>query len=605
MTLPPELHAKLKNLPEQPGVYRFLNKKGTILYIGKAKSLKKRVNSYFIGIAKHSYRIQHLVENIADVAYTVVNTEVEALILENNLIKNHQPKYNILLKDGKTYPYLMITNERFPKIEVIRKKPESGTTYFGPYVNGGVMYTLLELFKDYIKIRNCNYNLSAENIQAGKFRACLEYQIGNCAAPCVGLQQEAEYNAQMEQVKHILRGNFKPVLDDLEKMMTQAASEYAFEKAELYRKKMEQIIAYRNKNRIVSEKLEDLEVLTVIAEEHLAVVNHFKVHNGAIIQTHSLEVKRNNNETEAEILAAAFGHLLSEEVRFYREIVMSHAPEDENIFADYSLTYPQKGDKKHLLELSLKNCRTLLEEKLYSQNFREKKRPNEVMMEELQKVLHLKQLPDHIECFDNSNFQGSFPVSAMVCFKEGKAAKKEYRHYNVKTVEGPNDFATMAEVVERRYSRLLAENQPLPKLIIIDGGKGQLSSAAEALKKLNLLDKIPMVGIAKRLEEIYSVNDSLPLHIDKKSSALILIQRMRDEAHRFGITFHRDKRSKAVNQRTHLSEIQGIGENTSKKLLDHFRSVTKIKAASETEIAEVIGKHKAGIVVAAIANGEI
>lgn len=605
MTLPPELQTKLKNLPEQPGVYRFLNKKGTILYIGKAKSLKKRVNSYFIGISKHSYRIQHLVENIADVAYTVVNTEVEALILESNLIKNHQPKYNILLKDGKGYPYLMITNERFPKIEVARQKTDNGATYFGPYVNSGVMYTLLELFKDYIKIRNCNYNLSEDNILSGKFRACLEYQIGNCAAPCVGLQKEAEYNRQMEYVKHILKGNFKPILDDLEKQMMQAASDYAFEKAELYRKKMEQVIAYRNKNRIVSEKLEDLEVLSVVAEEHLAVVNHFKVHNGAIIETHSLEVKRSNNETESEILVAAFGHLLSEGVEFYPEIVISHAPEEESLFANYSLTYPQKGDKKHLLELSFKNCRTLLEEKLYSQNFREKKRPNDVMMEELQKVLHLKHLPDHIECFDNSNFQGSFPVSAMVCFKDGKPAKKDYRHYNVKTVEGPNDFATMAEVVERRYTRLLAENQPLPKLIIIDGGKGQLSSAAEALKKLNLLDKIPMVGIAKRLEEIYSVNDPLPLHIDKKSSALILIQRLRDEAHRFGITFHRDKRSKAVNQRTHLSEIQGIGDNTAKKLLDHFRSVTKIKSASEDAIAEVIGKHKAGIVVAAIAKGEI
>lgn len=605
MSISPELQHKLRNLPEQPGVYRYLDKKEKILYIGKAKNLKKRVNSYFTGIAKHSYRILHLLENIHDVVYTITNTEIEALALENSLIKQYLPKYNILLKDGKTYPYICITNERFPRVFSVRQKTETNVQYFGPYVNPGAMYTILELVNGYVKLRNCTYNLSEENIKDGKFRVCLEYQVGNCAAPCVGKQSEEEYNVGIEQIRHILKGNLAPVVDNLEKNMLAAAENYEFEAAEVFRKKMEQVMAYRKKNTIVSDKLEDLEVFSVAAEEHLAIIHHFKIHNGSITQTHAWEHKRALEETESEILIGAFSQFWAEGEEIYKEIVVNVPIEDEALTEHFKFIVPKIGDKKHLLDLSLKNGKNLLHEKLYNQNFKEKKTPNVVMMEELKKALHLKEMPDHIECFDNSNFQGSFPISSMVVFKEGKPAKRDYRHYNVKTVEGPNDFATMEEVVTRRYTRQLAENQPLPKLIIIDGGKGQLSSAAKALKSLDLLDKIPMVGIAKRLEEIYSVGDSLPLYIDKKSPALILIQRCRDEAHRFGITFHRDKRSKGINQHTHLTEIDGIGEATAQQLLQHFKSVKKIKAATETQLAEIVGKHKAAIVIKAIAEGVI
>ncbi len=605
MDVSEHLQFKLKIMPDEPGVYRYFDKKGKLLYIGKAKSLKKRVSSYFVGINKHSYRIQHLVENIHDIEYTVTNTEIEALALENNLIKQYLPKYNILLKDGKTYPFICITNERFPRVFSVRQKTEANAQYFGPYVNPGAMYTILELVHGYIKLRNCSFNLSEENILAGKFKICLEYQVGNCAAPCVGLQKEDEYNKGIEYIRHILKGNLAPVLDNLEAKMQESAANWEFEKAELYRKKMEQVVAYRKKNTIVSEKLGDLEVLTILSEEGLAIVNHFKVHNGSIIATHTFEFSSKMEESDAEILAAALHQLRIETNEIYPEIVINVEIVDDFLKEIYTFTLPKIGDKKHLMNLSLKNCQSLIAEKLYSQNFREKKTPNIIMMEELQKVLHLKELPDHIECFDNSNFQGSFPVSSIVVFKNGKASKRDYRHFNVKTVEGPNDFATMEEAVERRYTRQLAENQPLPKLIIIDGGKGQLGAAAKSLEKLQLLDKIPMVGIAKRLEEIYSVGDPIPLHIDKKSAALILIQRCRDEAHRFGITFHRDKRSKGINQRTHLVEIEGIGESTANTLLTHFKSVKKIKAATEEELATVVGKHKAKIVKAAIENGEV
>ncbi|MBX7241701.1 MAG: excinuclease ABC subunit UvrC [Bacteroidia bacterium] len=596
---------KLRNLPDQPGVYRFLDKKEKILYIGKAKSLKKRVTSYFTGISKHSYRIMHLVKNIHDLVYTITNTEIEALSLENSLIKQHQPKYNILLKDGKTYPYICITNERFPRVFSARQKTEPDAQYFGPYVNPGVMYTILDLIKDYIRLRTCNYNLSEENIHSGKFRVCLEYQIGNCLGPCVGKQSEADYMKGIDQIKHILKGNFAVVLDQLEMQMLNAAEQYQFETAEKYRKKMEQVMAYRKKNTIVSDKLNDLEVFSVIMEESLALIHHFKIHNGTIIQTHTWEHKRNLEETEGEILSAAFSQWWAEEKDIYPEVIVNHLIEDENLTKHFQFVIPKIGDKKKLLDLSEKNAIALLKEKLYNQNFREKKTPNVVMMEELKKVLHLKELPDHIECFDNSNFQGSFPVSSMVVFRDGKPAKRDYRHFNVKTVEGPNDFATMEEVVERRYKRVLEENLPLPKLIIIDGGKGQLGAAVKAMEKVGIAGKVPVIGIAKRLEEIYSPGDSLPLHIDKKSAALILIQRCRDEAHRFGITFHRDKRSKGQNQRSFLTQIEGIGENTEKVLLQHFKSVKKIKSATESQLSEIVGKHKAGIILNAIQEGKI
>jgi len=583
---------KIRQLPHDPGVYRFLSKQGKILYIGKAKDLRKRVSSYFISQRAHSYRIKKLVERTSDINYTVTHSEVEALLLENNLIKNHQPKYNILLKDGKTYPYICVKNERFPRVFSTRQKTDDGSLYFGPYPSVSVMNDILKLIRGFVKLRTCNYHLSESNIHAGKFKRCLEYQIGNCAAPCEGLQSEEDYNEGIAQIKNILRGHLKPVLDYLEKQMNTASEDYAFEKAEFFRKKWERVKAYKRRSTVVSEKISRLDVLTILSEAHLALVNHFKIQEGAIIQTHAWEIKRNNQEEDKELLKAALDYLVAEEDDLADEIATNIDLKDEDWDHTIRVFVPQRGDKKHLVDLSLKNCKVLLTEKLYNQNFKKRKSHAEAMMEALQNELNLKNLPDHIECFDNSNFQGSAPVASVVVFKNGKAAKKDYRHFNIKTVSGPNDFASMKEVVRRRYKRLLEEEQPLPKLVVIDGGKGQLSSAAEALSELDLVDSLPVIGIAKRLEEIYKLGDSVPLHIDKKSPALQLIQQLRNEAHRFAITFHRKKRSKAVGQRSRLTEIEGIGPQTEQKLLKTFRSVKKIQEASEEDIIAVIGKKK-------------
>ncbi|MDW3651109.1 MAG: excinuclease ABC subunit UvrC [Bacteroidia bacterium] len=597
---------KVKNLPQAPGVYRFLNKSGKILYIGKAKDLRKRVSSYFMSGRKHSYRIQHLVERIEDLAYTLTNSEIEALLLENNLIKTHQPRYNILLKDGKTYPYICIKNERFPRVFSTRNRIKDGSQYFGPYPSVTNMKTMLRLIRDFVKIRTCNYHLTDANIQAGKFKKCLEFQIGNCKAPCEGLQSEEDYMEGIDQVKHILRGNLGPVLRKLEEQMQAAAGNYEFEKAELFKKRWERLRAYKRRSRVVSSSVNDLEVITILVEQHLAVVNHFKVQNGAIVQTHSFEFKQKNQETAEEILMAGMAQMLADqEQEFFTDWVANIDLSSAAIPEGINWSIPQKGDKKHLIELSLKNCKALLTEKLYTQTFKKRRSQAEIMVDELQKELRMTEPPDHIECFDNSNFQGSSPVASCVVFKNGKPSKRDYRHFKIKTVEGPDDFASMEEIVERRYKRLLHENQPLPKLILIDGGKGQLSSAANSLRKLGLIDKIPIIGIAKRLEEIYRVGDSIPLHIDKKSPALYLLQQLRNEAHRFAITLHRNLRSKADGQRSKLTKIKGIGSKAEQEILQTFKSVKKLKAASQKELEAKLGKHRAMLVLKAIEEGVI
>lgn len=605
MKIKQEVLDKVRNLPENPGVYRFLNKKGKIIYIGKAKHLKKRVSSYFVSSRQHSYRIQHLVRNIDDISYTVTNSEVEALLLENNLIKTHQPRYNILLKDGKTYPYICIKNERFPRVFPTRNKISDGSTYYGPYPSVTAMKTILELIRGFIKLRTCNFNLTEANIRAGKFKVCLEYQIGNCAGPCEGKMTEQEYMEGIDQIKNILKGKLSPVLQHLQTNMMEAAENYEFERAEFLKKRIEKVQAYKRKSTVVSEKINDLEVLAIDSEQHLSVVNHFKVQDGAIVQTHSWEIKRNHQEEDGEILLATLGYLISEDEDLFPEIITNIPLDEENLPEGFSNTIPQIGDKKHLVDLSLKNCKALLLEKLYKQNFKQRKTAEDRMMEELQQELRMEKLPDHIECFDNSNFQGSSPVASVVVFKNGKPSKKDYRHFNIKTVEGPNDFASMEEIVYRRYSRLLKENEPLPKLILIDGGKGQLSSAATSLEKLGLLGLIPVIGIAKRLEEIYRVGDPIPLHIDKKSPALQLIQQLRNEAHRFAITFHRDKRSKAANQRSALTQIKGIGAEAEKEIIRKFKSVKKLKNASPKELEDKLGQHKAKLILQAIEKGEL
>ena len=595
----------VRNLPDSPGVYRFLNKEGKIIYIGKAKNLKKRVSSYFMAGRGHSYRIHKMVDLIRDLAYTVTHSEVEALLLENNLIKNHQPKYNILLKDGKTYPYICIKKERFPRVFATRTKTDDGSSYYGPYPSSSTMKAILNLIRGFIPLRSCNFNLSESNIKGGKFKICLEFQIGNCLGPCEGLQAEADYMEGIAQIRHILRGHLGPVLKQVEDKMKTAAEAYEFEKADWYKRRLESLRAYKQRSTVVSESIRDLEVLTVEAEQHLAVVNHFHVMDGSIVQTHSWEIKRKNQEDESEILAATLAHMLADDDEMGREVVTNVELAEELVPEGFTVSVPQRGDKKHLVELSLKNCKALLTEKLFKQNFKERRSFSDIMVDELQEALRMEVRPDHIECFDNSNIQGTSPVASCVVFKNGKPSKNDYRHFNIKTVEGPDDFASMEEIVYRRYKRLLDEGEPLPKLVLIDGGKGQLNAAANSLRKLDLIGKLPVVGIAKRLEEIYRLGDPIPLHIDKRSNGLKLIQQLRNEAHRFAITFHRDQRSKAPGQRSSLTNIKGIGPKAEKEILQTFKSLKKLKEAAPAEREEKLGTHRAALIQEAIDKGLI
>lgn len=593
--------AQLRLLPDDPGVYKYYDKRGKILYIGKAKNLKKRVRSYFVSKRSHSFRITTMVRQIADIQYTITNSEVEALTLENNLIKEEQPKYNINLKDGKTYPFICIKNERFPRVFPTRTRIKDGSEYYGPFTSVKTMNAFLELIRQNYRFRTCNYNLSEANIAAGKFKVCLEYQIGNCFGPCEGRQTEEDYNQNIEAIRKILKGNIRELLEQLEREMLDAAEKFEYEKAETIRQQVEKFRVYKRRNTVVSESIAAVEVLAVDRLNDLALITHFRVINGAIISTHSWEVRIRNAESDEELLASVFERLQAEDNDLNREVLSNKSirvddPEDE-----FDFRVPQRGDKKKLVDLALKNCRILLEEKVWKQNFR-RKDPQQPILEQLQKDLRLKELPVHIECFDNSNIQGNFPVASLVVFKNGRPSKKDYRHFKIKTVEGPDDFASMKEIVWRRYKRLLDEDQPMPNLIIVDGGKGQLSSAVESLEALDLLKHIPIIGIAKRLEEIYRVRDPIPLHLDKRSTSLKLIQQLRNEAHRFAITFHRDLRRKGTLN-TKLTEVYGIGEGTARKLLTYFRSIKKIKEASEEELVFVVGKVRARALRDAIEKG--
>lgn len=592
----------LSGLPDKPGVYKFVGKNGKFLYIGKAKSLSKRVRSYFTGVNSQSFRIKTMVDKAVDINFTITNSESEALLLENNLIKQHLPKYNINLKDGKSYPYICIKNERFPRVFPTRKKIQDGSVYFGPYASVKTLNSILELIRQNFKVRTCNYNLSAENIEAGKFKICLEYQIGNCLGPCEGLQEEEEYNSNIKAIRKILKGSYGGILGQLKKEMDAAAADYDFETAEAIKQRIDKINLHK-RNNIFSEKLKKLEVVTVATMKDLACITHFKVENGTIVQTHSYESRLKNEESKPEILAAAISKLVAGDGEFAKEVLVNLPVSEEEVPAEIKVTVPSIGEKKRLIELGLKNCHILLEEKVVRQNFRQRI-PNREALEGLQESLHMQKMPMHIECFDNSNLQGSQPVASLVVFKNGKASKKDYRHFNIKTVEGANDFASMEEVVHRRYRRLLDEDTPLPDLVLVDGGKGQLSSAASALERLGILRQVVLVGIAKKLEEIYVLNDPLPLHIDKRSPALKLIQQIRNEAHRFAIEFHRNKRSKEAKG-TALTGVAGIGDATAKALLKEFRSIKKIKDADPAEIEKLIGKKKTEVILEAIKKGEL
>jgi excinuclease ABC subunit C len=576
----------LDQLPDQPGIYKFFDINEQLIYVGKAKDIKKRVSNYFHKTSQLDSKTRRLVSQINRIEYTIVNTEMDAFLLENSLIKEHQPRYNILLKDDKTYPFIYITKERFPKILSTRKLNREVGIFYGPYTSVKAMNTIIELIRKLYSLRTCNYILSEKNIEEKKFKICLEYHIGNCKGPCEGLEGEDDYNKKIEQAHHILKGNIHLAKNILKAEMVNSSESLDYEKAHQFKLKLDLLEKFQSSSIIVSPKITDLEVITIISDEKLSVVNYLKVINGTITQTKTLEIKKKLVETDEEILSLALLNL-REELKSNSTEVISNIPFSMPL-TDISISVPQIGDKKKLIDMSLKNIVFYLQK---LKNIPKESRETRVLST-LQKDLQLKELPDHIECFDNSNLQGTSPVAAMVCFKNGKASKKDYRHFNIKTVIGANDFDSMHEIVFRRYKRCIDESLPLPKLIIIDGGKGQLNAACNALISLDLYGKIPIVGIAKRLEEIFYPGDMDPLYIDKKSESLKLIQVIRNEAHRFAINFHRDKRSK-THLTSEMNEIAGIGKSTFNKLLKEFKTLSNIKNASEEDLSKVIGNKRA------------
>ena len=576
---------QLASLPDSPGVYRYYNKEGVLIYVGKAKSLKKRVSSYFNKQSQYSRKTEKLVSEIARMEFTLANTEFDALLLENNLIKQNQPKYNILLKDDKTFPYICILKERFPRIISTRKYIPKQGEYFGPYSSVGAMNSVLELVRQLYSIRTCSLLLSQENIGDKKFKVCLEYHIGNCKGPCEGLQDEASYNEEIAQARNVLKGNMSIVEDHFQTQMRFAAERLEFERAAFFKSKLEKLEKFQTKSLVVNRKLTDIDVVTIASSETDAFVNYLQIKEGAIVFSKNLEIKKKLDESDDDLLSMAVQELRSEYHSSNPEVYTNLALTVKS--DQFENVVPQIGDKKKLVDLSLKNALYLKREREISKE--EKKSKKNEVLHIMMKDLRLMQYPKIIECFDNSNFQGTNPVASMVRFVEGKPDKKGYRHFNIKTVVGPDDFASMKEIVGRRYKRIMEEQGEYPQLIIVDGGKGQLSSACDALKELGLYGKIPIVGIAKKLEEIYYPEDPLPLLISKKSPALLLIQRVRDEAHRFGITFHRLKRSNSTFV-TELENIPGIGKKTADKLLAHFKSFKKIKEASQEELIAIAGE---------------
>ncbi|MCD4772625.1 MAG: excinuclease ABC subunit UvrC [Bacteroidales bacterium] len=583
----------IRSFPEKPGIYQFFDKNQKIIYIGKAKNIKKRVSSYFYKESSISGKVKILVKKIRDIKFIVVDTEIDALLLENNLIKKYKPRYNVLLKDDKTYPWICIKNEDFPRIFSTRNLIHDGSDYFGPYASGRMMKTVLELISQLYPIRNCKHKLSPQNIKSKKFKVCLEYHLDNCKGPCEGLQSKEDYDKSINEIKEIIKGNINSVKFQLKKFMFNYAKNYEFEKAQIVKEKVELLEKYQSKSIVVNSKINNVDVFSIITNEDLSYSNFLKVIDGAVIQSHTIEIRRKLDETPKELLEIAITEFRQRFKSNSEEIIIPFAIDYE--LSDTKITIPQRGDKKHLLDLSLRNAKYFKLNKEKQQSLVDPERHSKRILEQMRKDLRMKELPHHIECFDNSNIQGDYPVAAMVVFKNTKPAKSEYRHYNIKTVEGANDFASMEEVIFRRYHRLLKEEKELPQLIVIDGGKGQLSSALKSLEKLDLRGKITIIGIAKKLEEIYFPDDSIPLYIDKKSESLKIIQQLRDEAHRFGITHFRKKIEKGTIKSV-LTEIDGIGFSTTQKLLIKFRSVANIKKASLNEIEEVIGKAKAKIV---------
>ncbi len=574
-------------IPNEPGIYKFMGEDDNVLYVGKAKNLKKRVSSYF-NKNQQVYKTKLLVRNAIKIDFTVVHSENDALLLESTLIKRYQPRYNVMLKDGKSYVYIRIRKERFPRVEFTRKVIRDGSLYFGPYTSKYKVNILLELIKNLFKVRTCKLNLTDKNISSKKFSVCLEYHIDNCLAPCVGYQSEEEYNEMINQVKNVLNGHFKLVKDYILTQMNNYAERLEFEKAQEYKDKLMAFDDYQAKSTVVSTKIKDLDVFYMDTDEEYAYVNYLKIVNGAIILADTLRLEKNLDEDEEGILRYAIDKIRDKYNSVSGEIILQKQIKLPQ--SDVKVTVPKIGDKKQLLEMSQKNVKYFMLQKQKNDLAAKKKTSSaERILTTLKNDLRMDDMPFHIECFDNSNFQGSYPVASCVVFKNAKPAKRDYRHYNIKTVEGINDFASMEEIVYRRYSRLTREASPLPQLVIIDGGKGQLGSAMKSIDKLNLTGKITVVGIAKKLEEIFLPGDSIPLYINKKSESLKLIQQLRNEAHRFAITFHRDQRSRDFTKSS-LKDIKGVGDKSIIKLLKHFKSVENIRKAPTDEIAAIVGK---------------
>ena len=586
-----KLELQIKTLPDSPGVYQYFDKNGRILYVGKAKNLKKRVTSYFTK-NNDSHRIRVMVKKIEEIRHIVVSSETDALLLENNLIKKHQPRFNVMLKDDKTYPWICIKNERFPRVFPTRKLVKDGSEYFGPYTSFKTVNTLLDLIKGLYQLRTCNYDLSEEKIENGKYKVCLEYHLGNCLGPCEGYESEAEYNKKIEAIRQILKGNFKDSLQQFKQQMKEHAVKMEFEEAQKIKTKIDILENYQARSTVVNPKINNVDVFSIVSDEGYGYVNFLQLSHGAIIRSHTIEMKKKLGESDQELLELGITEIRQRFNSHTREI---YVPFKVEVGEKIKVTVPQLGDKKQIVDLSTRNAKYFRQERFKQMKIVDPDRHVSRIMAQMKEDLRLNEEPRHIECFDNSNIQGTNPVAACVVFKDGKPSKKDYRKFNIKTVEGPNDFASMEEVVFRRYRRLLEEGEPLPQLVIVDGGKGQLSSGVKALEILGLRGKIAIIGIAKRLEELYYPGDSIPLYLDKKSETLKVIQQLRNEAHRFGITFHRNKRS-STSLNTELEEIPGIGEKTVVELLKNFRSLKRIKEASEESIATVVGKSKAAII---------
>ena len=584
----PSLELQIQTLPDNPGVYQYYDKEGKILYVGKAKNLKKRVASYFNKVHDNG-KTNVLVRKIVTIKHIVVSSEQDALLLENNLIKKLQPRYNVLLRDDKTYPWICIKKESFPRIFPTRRMIKDGSEYYGPYTNFKTVNTILDLVKELYPLRTCNFDLSPANIDKGKFKVCLEFHIGNCKGGCEGFETAENYQIQVNAIREILKGNFKESLKDFKSKMQEFATNMQFEEAQQIKEKIEVLQNYQSHSTVLNPKISNIDVFSIVSDEAVAYVNFLQIAHGAIVRSYTLELKKKLDETAEELLELAVVELRERFHLTSKEIIL---PFLLDLGPAVKVTVPQLGDKKQILELSERNAKYYRLDQLKQIQIVDPERHTNRIMAQMQKDLRLSLEPRHIECFDNSNIQGTNPVAACVVFKDGKPSKKDYRHFNIKTVEGPNDFASMEEVVYRRYKRLLDENQPLPQLIIIDGGKGQLSSALKSIDDLGLRGKIAIIGIAKRLEELFYPGDSVPLYLDKKSETLKVIQFLRNEAHRFGITFHRDKRSKSALNSS-IETIPGIGEKTMLSLIKHFKSVKRLKLATEKEISEVVGVSKA------------